>query len=86
MSFMLNADTPYIATKEIIGEAKNPFYGTPLKIENKNDYAILADGRPEGTRSRFKKKFDIRDDEWLTVKDNIFIDENWTKHEAPEKK
>lgn len=86
MAFMLNADTPYIATKEIISEAKNPFYGTPLKIENKSDYAILADGKPEGTRSRFKKKFDIRDDEWLTVKDNIFKDENWTKHEAPEKK
>lgn len=78
-TFMTNADVSYLATKDIIPNAKNPFTNNPLKVENKNDYAILNNGEAESTKNRHNKQFNVKDSEWYTVKDNIFIDENWGK-------
>ena len=77
MTFMTNADTPYLATKDLIPDAKNPFTGNALKVENKNDYAIISSARAQSTRIRHEKKYAVRDDEWYTVRDNIFVNENW---------
>ncbi|MCQ2573068.1 MAG: membrane protein insertase YidC [Treponema sp.] len=82
MTFMTNADTPFLATKDIVENQVNPFTGSPLKIENKNYYTILAGGRPESTRARYKSQFSIEKDEWFYVKDNIFSPENWGKFET----
>lgn len=79
LSFMTNADTPYLATKDIIPNAKNPFTDKPLYVENKNDYIKIACPPPESTRIRYNTKFKINANDWWTVRDNIFVPENW-KH------
>lgn len=79
MKFMTNADTPYIATKDLIKDAKNPFTNSPFKVENKADFVKLASAPAESTRIRQNKKFNIADDHWYTVKDDIFDTKNW-KH------
>lgn len=82
MTFMTNADAPYLATKDVCKSVTNPFTGTLLRQEDKNKYTILAGGRPESTRARYKTQFAIEDDEWFYVKDDIFQKENWSKFES----
>ena len=77
-TYMTNADTPYLATKDVIKDAKHPFTGKPLEVEDKNAYSILNTSRAQSTRIRKEKAFDVKPSEWFTVKDNIFIDENWS--------
>lgn len=77
MTFMTNADTPYLASKDIIKDAKNPFTLKDIYKENKNDYVKIMLSKPESTRIRHNKQFTVNDDEWFTVKDNIFDSNNW---------
>lgn len=76
-TFMTNADTPYLATKDVIENAVHPFTHKPLKVENKNDYTILNNAPAQSTRIRKEKAFNVKDSEWLTVKDDIYKKENW---------
>ena len=76
-TFMTNADTPYLATKNIIENAQNPFTGKPLKVDDKNPLMKLDMGPPVSTRIRNKTKYPVADDEWWGVKDNVFINSNW---------
>lgn len=85
MTFMTNADTPWLCSKELIKDAKNPFTGNPLKVENKADYAILNSSPAQSTRIRYNKKFDVNEDEWYCVKDNIFVNENWSRYKKNDK-
>lgn len=78
-TYMTNADTPYLAAKDVIKAAKHPFTGKPLEVEDKNAYSILNTSRAQSTRIRKEKAFDVKPSEWFTVKDNIFIDENWSR-------
>ncbi|MBR0494632.1 MAG: membrane protein insertase YidC [Treponema sp.] len=78
-TYMTNADTPYLAAKDVIKDAKHPFTGKPLEVEDKNAYSILNNSRAQSTRIRKEKAFDVKPNEWYTVKDNIFIDENWSR-------
>ncbi len=82
--FMCNADTPYLATKELIPNAKNPFTNKPFYKENKNDWIIFADNTPISTRHRKELKHPVADDEWFTVKDDIFVDSNWSHYTMTE--
>ena len=76
-TFMTNADTPSIALKEIVENPKNPFTNNPLEVKNKNDYVKIAVAPVENMRSRNNVEFKVADDEWLTVRDDIYKDENW---------
>ena len=78
-TFMTNADTPYMITKGIIENAKNPFTGNPLEIVNKQNYLKIAIPNSESTRIRHNKKFKIDSDKWITVHDNIYDTANWSK-------
>ena len=80
MDFMTNADTPYLTTYNIIPNAINPFTGNPLKVDNKNDYIKISIANAESTRIRKNTTFKIADDEWATVKENIYIDSNWSMY------
>ena len=79
-TFMTNADTPYLATKELITNAKNPFTKNPLEVENKEDYIKIAICPAESTRIRNKTQFTITDKQWYTVKNNIFDEKNWNQY------
>ena len=66
-TFMTNADAPYLATKNITSEI-HPFTKLPVKVDNKKDYLYIANpGRTESTRNRYNYKFNIYDDEWITL-------------------
>ena len=79
-TFMTNADTPYLAAKDLIENAEHPFTHRPLKVENKSDYTILNNSPAQSTRIRKEKTFSVKDDEWYTVKDSIFSAENWERY------
>ncbi|MGN0730006.1 membrane protein insertase YidC [Treponema sp.] len=77
MTFMTNADTPYLATKGIIENAKNPFTDLPFQIEDKAAFAKIQIANAQSTRIRKQTQFPVPQDEWFTVHDNIFENSNW---------
>lgn len=85
-TFMTNADTPALALKDIDVNALNPFTKNPLDVNSmgggitKNDFIKMSNAPAESTRIRKNKKFNIKDDEWYAVKDNIFDDKNWFQY------
>lgn len=85
-TFMTNADTPALALKDIDGKAVNPFTKNPLDVNSvgggitKNDFIKMSNAPAESTRIRKNTRFNIKDDEWYTVKDNIFDDKNWSHY------
>lgn len=85
-TFMTNADTPALALKDIDGNALNPFTKNLLDANSmgggitKNDFIKMSNAPAESTRIRKNKKFNIKDDEWYAVKDNIFDDKNWFQY------
>lgn len=85
MTFMTNADTPYLATKDIIDNPENPFSKKPFYRENKEDYVKLFTAPAISTRNRKSHTLPISDNEWYTVKENIFLDKNWDQYK-PESK
>lgn len=79
MTFMTNADTPAIATKDIIPNARNPFTGLPYYLEGgaKQEYIKISYAPAESTRNRLHTKLKIPNDGWWTVRDNIYESSNW---------
>lgn len=78
--FMSNADVPYLATLNLIENPVNPYTNNPilsdelklngLKITSNNKHRIT-----EHNTNTFK----ISDDEWFTVQNNIFENNNWSE-------
>ena len=77
---MCNADTPYLATEGIVAPEKqiNPFTNKPLKKENKNDWIKIDVASSQSTRIRNKSGWNVQDEEWFTVHDDIYVTENWS--------
>lgn len=78
-TFMTNADTPYLATKDVIENAIHPFTGKKLEVKDKNSYSILSTSPAQSTRIRHQKKFDVADNQWYTVKDDVYDKKNWSQ-------
>lgn len=76
-TFMTNADVPYLATNGIISDAKNPFTGNSLKVQNKQYYIKIAIPNSESTRIRHNTKFKINPENWYTVHNDIYNIKNW---------
>ena len=83
-SFMTNADVPSIALSDIIENARNPFTGATISIEEaekqKRDGVVITKEnlfQPGHSSSKFI--FTVPDDSWYIVKDNIFEDANWQR-------
>ncbi len=86
-TFMTNADTPALALKNIDEKALNPFTKNPLDVNSmggggitKNDFIKMSNAPAESTRIRKNTQFNIKDNEWYTVKDNIFDNKNWSQY------
>lgn len=79
-AFMSNADTPWLATEGIIPPEKqvNPFTGKPLKKEDKNQWIKINTAKSQSTRKRYNSGWDVPDDKWFTVHDDIHAEENWS--------
>jgi YidC/Oxa1 family membrane protein insertase len=77
-SFMTNADVPGLAFKELIPGPVNPFTGNPVAV-NKNGYMHITPNNGWEPAHHGRNTFTISPGEWYSVRDNIFIDENWVK-------
>ena len=77
MSFMSNADVPYLSLNGVIENPKNPFTGNSISIERKKDpLLILIYGSMHV--SEFEKS--RSQDNLYYVHDNIFKKENWVPY------
>lgn len=61
---------------EITENARNPFSDFPLKVEDKQPLIKIQVAKAQSTRIRKNSQFPVQKDEWFTVHDNIFINEN----------
>jgi len=78
-SFMTNADIPNIAVKNIIENPVNPFTQRPIYTDKDNGVIIpTTHWKPWSKHGEYI--YNIKDDEWLKVKENVFKKENWTKY------
>lgn len=83
-AFMTNADTPFLATKNIVEQGKkldmNPFTGKKL-VQQKKDGVVLyplSNGEHHADQLLKKSQFTLDEERGWYVKDNIFVPENWT--------
>jgi hypothetical protein len=77
-SFMTNADVPGLAFNELVPNPVNPFTGNPV-VMNKNGYMHITPNEGWEPAHHSRNTFTISPDEWYSVRDNIFLDENWIK-------
>jgi YidC/Oxa1 family membrane protein insertase len=75
-TFMTNGDTPLLALDGIIDNPINPFTGIPLQADKDDGIAITTIGALS-TYRHGKNTYNIRKNQWMYVKDNIFDPENW---------
>ena len=82
-TFMTNADTAYLATKDIIDNPVNPFTGNAIRTEDKNSgdqYILSSEETSEPSNSTYQ--YTIRGEQdfwWIFNGDNIFDRANWKK-------
>ena len=77
MEFMTNADTSALALEGIVTDAKNPFTAVPIAPADKTEFVKIMTAQAQSTRIRKQPQFAVDNDEWFTVKDDIFVNENW---------
>ena len=73
--FMTNADTPYLATKDVISNPTNPFTGNPITDEGKKNGITVF--HSESWKVHYNNGTVYKPGDWYTVKDSIWKTENW---------
>jgi YidC/Oxa1 family membrane protein insertase len=79
-AFMTNADTVFLALKDIVENPVNPFTGQPLQTRKAGGVNIVTIDALSSYRHT-KYKYNIAKDQWMHVRDNIFDPANWKKAE-----
>ena len=80
-TFMTNADTPLLATKDLIENPKNPFTGKLLLDTVEKDKVYVAGYGFWSPDGHHKNTFKV--ERWDTIHDNVYDINNWD-HEIPE--
>ncbi|MBP5180637.1 MAG: YidC/Oxa1 family membrane protein insertase [Clostridiales bacterium] len=75
--FMTNADTPYIALNGVIDDPVNPFTGNPMIPDDKTGDMIIYVSDELALATNGETQFNDPGSYWLTVRNNIYDDENW---------
>jgi YidC/Oxa1 family membrane protein insertase len=78
MTFMTNADVPLLAAKDLIKDARNPFTKKPLEADKEGGVNIFLGGTAQ-TRDYPGWEALDKVSRFYHVRDNIFVEENWTK-------
>ena len=73
--FMTNADTPYLATKDVISNPVNPFTGNPITDEGKKNGITVF--HSESWKVHYNNGTTYKPGDWYTVKNSIWKNENW---------
>ena len=76
MSFMTNADVPFLALDGIAATI-NPFTGKSLRENSKSEGVYITTNHLWQPHRHNKRTFNIDNDQWLFVKENIFDFKNW---------
>jgi YidC/Oxa1 family membrane protein insertase len=79
MTFMTNADVPSLALKDIVDDPVNPFTGGKITMDHKKNGVYITDNHLAMAHRHNKNTFKINDDQWILVRDNIRIAENWIR-------
>jgi YidC/Oxa1 family membrane protein insertase len=77
MSFMSNADVPYLSLVDVIKNPVNPFTGNAISIERKKEPLYIAISGSIHITGRESSKFTLDPKIDYLVHDNIFSAENW---------
>jgi YidC/Oxa1 family membrane protein insertase len=80
MSFMTNADVPVLAL-DGVAQAINPFTGKSLLENPKSQGLYITNNHLWQPFRHSKRTFNINNDQWIFVHDNIFDPDNWKKAE-----
>jgi YidC/Oxa1 family membrane protein insertase len=75
--FMVNADAPILAVKDIIPNPVNPF--TKKSLEAKKDGGVTITSSQNFTKAQYQNRYSISPNEWLHVQDSVFDPKNWKK-------
>jgi YidC/Oxa1 family membrane protein insertase len=79
MTFMSNADVPYLALVDIIDNPINPFTGNAITMELKESPLYIAISSSNETGDGQATKYVLNPHRDYYVHDNIFEAENWTR-------
>jgi len=80
MSFMTNADVPVLAL-DGVADTINPFTGKSLLENPKSQGLYITTNHLWEPHKHSKKTFNIKNNQWIFVHDNIFDPDNWEKAE-----
>lgn len=80
--FMTNADTPFLTLNGVITDPVNPFTGNPIVENDKTDDQLIYISEEWNVNSNSSTHFEDPNDYWLTVRNNIWDDENWSYYDA----
>ncbi|AEF85878.1 inner membrane protein [Treponema primitia ZAS-2] len=75
-TFMTNADVPLLLMNNLFDNPVNIYTGLPLK-SNKEDGVVITTIPALSSRNHYKNKLKIANNQWMHIKDNIFVPENW---------
>lgn len=79
--FMTNADTPSLALQEIIDNPINPFTGNVINQDDKTGDQMIYLSDNWNANFFPGTQFDDPSAHWITVRENIFEDDNWDSYE-----
>jgi len=77
MTFMTNADVPYLALNNLIENPVNPFTGNEISIEKKKEPLYIVISGSIHIRNKNEYQFGFNPNIDYYVHDNIFKAENW---------
>ena len=79
-SFMTNADVPLLLLKNLVENPVNPYTGKPMTDSIKKEKgAVVTTNSTWSPDQHSSTTFSIKENQWYTVKDNIFDTANWSK-------
>ena len=76
--FMTNADMPSIALQGLVEDPVNPFTNNPINQSGKTGDLLVYSSNKTSIYINNGTRFVDPDGYWLTVHDNIFVEENWS--------
>ena len=88
MTFMTNADVPSLLLKGLVENPTNPFTRKEIPLDTsqvKENGVIVSIDTKHKPEFHNAYTYDVPDDAWLLVKDNIFQSQNWQRAKGPQK-
>lgn len=77
MDFMTNADTPYLAMKDLMEKPANPFTGK--EFEKAEKQGRVQEALIGGLSDEMEREHTFPGGDWYSCHDNIYVRENWER-------